>query len=220
MPGSWEVAYRPYVLTAVLHTETTSIAWAFGLRSLQLPGPVIGIAGMPFDHARNTACMRALEGGFTHLFFLDSDVIPPPDTVPRLLAHRQQFISGVYHRRSPPHGIPVMLRKGQWIVKYPPNRVIEVDLVGAGCLLIAREVLEKLPPSRPEAGKHWFDWRVDMGSMLPPGEATSEDFTTCLNVKRQLGVPVLVDTSIICRHVGLAQAGLHSMVPCEAGHVA
>ena len=149
-------------------------------------------------------------------FFLDSDVIPPPDTISRLLAHRLPIVSGMYCRRSPPHGLPVMIRNGQWFTDFVVGQMVEVDMVGAGCLLIQREVLEKMQPQRPQAGKHWFDWKVDARSVLPDGQALSEDFSFCVEVRRQLGVRVMVDTSIQCRHVGLAQATLGQMTPCEA----
>ncbi len=87
-------------------------------------------------------------------------------------------------------------------------------MVGAGCLAIHRSVLEQLPPQRP--GKPWFDWRVDMAGFLPPEQCLSEDFTLCTHVKKSLGISVVVDTGIVCRHVGLAQATHGSFVPCEA----
>jgi hypothetical protein len=108
-----------------------------------------------------------------------------------------------------------MIRKGQWVTQFPQGKVIEVDLVGAGCLLIHRQVLEKLPPSRPEAGKTFFDWKVDMMGMLPPGEALSEDFTFNFNCYKHLGFKPLVDTSIRCRHIGYGESDYGSFKPME-----
>jgi len=217
--GSWELKDRNKVLCAILHTDNTTIAWAFGLRNLIIPGPVVGIAGMPYDHARNAACMRALEMGVQYLFFLDSDVIPPADAVLRLLAHNQPITSGVYFRRSPPHGIPVMLKRHktgavEWVKSLPPSGLMEVDLVGAGCMLIRRDVLEKMSPIEP--GHHWFCWRVDRQGHLPPGECLSEDFAMNLHAQRH-GFKIYVDCSIRCRHVGLASAGpeVGQFQPCE-----
>ncbi len=216
--GSWEWKQRHQVLCGILHVEHTSIAWAFGLRNLQIPGQIIGLAGMPFDHARNAACQHALANGYDWLFFLDSDVIPPHDAVLRLMAHNLPIVSGVYHRRSPPHGLPVMLKGGGWMTSYPPNSLIDVDFVGAGCLLMRRDLLEAMAnkPIDPRRGKTFFDWRVDMGHLLPQGEALSEDFAMNLHIRKELGIKTMVDTSIICRHVGLAEAGYQSLLPCQA----
>lgn len=203
VPGAWELREQQRVLCGILHVETTSVAWALALRNLDIPGPIIPLTGMPFDHARNSAVQHMLSGPFQWMFFLDSDVAPPRDAVRRLLAHRQPIVSGLYARRSPPEGIPVMLKDGKWIRDYQPNALVEMDLVGAGCLLVHREVFEKVPPQRP--GHPWFDWRVNMAGHLPPGECLSEDFTWNAWVRKH-GYRILVDTSIVCRHIGMAEA--------------
>ena len=111
MGGCWEqTGQSGSVLVCVIHTDTTTIAWAFGLRNLQIPGGVMGLAGMPYDMARNEACKKALEIGASHLFFIDSDIVVPSDGVLRLLRHNVPLISGVYCRRSPPVGVPVMMK--------------------------------------------------------------------------------------------------------------
>ena len=213
MSGSWELPQT--AVGAILHTDHTSIAWAFGFRNLIFPGEWVGLAGMPFDMARNVAAMRCLEVGADWLFYLDSDVIPPKDAVLRLMAHKQPIISGMYCRRSPPHTVPVMIKNSQWVTQFRPGSVIEVDVVGAGCLLIHRSVLEAMPPQRP--GKHWFDWRVDMASLATPEmPPLSEDFTFCAHARNKLGLKILVDTSIRCRHVGLAEADFRTFLPCNA----
>lgn len=213
MAGAWEIRKQASVLVGILHVETVTMAWAMGLRNLQNVAGILPVTAMPFDHARNAACMKALELGASHLFFLDSDVIPPPDAVTRLLARGVPLVSGVYARRSPPHGIPVMQRKGRWVMpeELPKEGLIEVDVVGAGCLLIRRDLLEtvgKHHPQRPEAGKAWFDWRVDhaRSDKLPADYYMSEDFTFNLHVKKTLGIPTLVDCGVVCRHVGMASA--------------
>jgi hypothetical protein len=213
MPGWWEA--EPGVLVCILHVDVVNFNWACGLRRLRWPGPFqepLGIAGMPYDHGRNAGCMRAIEQGATHLFFLDSDVVPPADAVYRLLRHNKPFISGMYCRRSVPHAVPVMMRDSQWVTDLPKpgqDPVIEVDLVGAGCMLLSTELLRKCPPQRE--GKHWFDWRVDLKGNHP--EPLSEDFTFVRHIKRALGVPILVDTSVRCKHVGFAEADYNVFAP-------
>lgn len=213
MPGSWEITQQNRVLCAILHTDITTIAWAFGLRGLILPGQLMGLTGMPFDHARNMAAMQTLDNGYEWLFFLDSDVVPPRDTILKLMAHNLPIVSGVYCRRSPPAGIPVMIRKGVWVTQYPANTLIEVDLVGAGCLLIHHSVLRKLPAQ--QHGHHWFDWRVDLQSILPRDDCVSEDFAFCQHARKH-GYKIMVDTSIQCKHVGFAEAGHGTFGPLEA----
>jgi hypothetical protein len=215
MPGAWELRQSHSVFSAILHTEVTSMAWSFGFKNLIIPGPpTIPISGQPFDMARNTACMRFLESGCEWLFFLDSDVIPPRDAVLRLLKHNLHIVSGMYCRRSPPVALPVMLRGGNWLTQFPMGTLQEVELVGAGCLLIHREVIEKLPPIDPQRGKHWFDWRVDMPQGVADGTHLSEDFSFNLHARRH-GYKIYVDTSIHCRHAGLGEATYGNFQPLD-----
>lgn len=210
MPGSWEIKQANQVLVGILHTEATTIAWSFGLRNLIVPGQILPVSGMPFDHGRNSIVQTALTNGFSHVFMLDSDVIPPRDTILRLMSHNLPVVSGVYCRRSPPHGVPVMLKGGQWITQLPASGLMEVDLVGAGCLLVHRSVFESIPHQRP--GKPWFDWKVDQQGILPPEECLSEDFSWNRWIRKH-GVKIFVDCSIRCRHIGYAEADFASMQP-------
>lgn len=211
MSGSWEIIKSKEVLVVTLHTEITTMAWSYGLRNLIVPGQVVGLSGMPFDHARNQGVMIALQNGFKNVFFLDSDVIPPHDCILRLLQHNLPIVSALYCRRSPPHGIPVMIKDGKWVTDYVPGSLVEVDYVGAGALLVHRSVFEKMPPQEP--GRPWFNWKVDKQGILPPGECLSEDFTFCLAARRQLGIKTIVDTSIRCKHIGYSEYTEGSVVP-------
>lgn len=213
MGGAWEIRQQNSVLCGILHTDIAPIAWSLGFRNLIIPGAVLPVSGMPYDQGRNVMCMRALEMGFEWLFMLDSDVVPPHDAVTRLIAHKEPIISGMYCRRSPPVAVPVMIKGPTWHTQFPMGSIQEVDLVGAGCLLIHRTVLERLPAIAPDRGKHWFDWRVDMPG---PNDGThlSEDFSFCLHAKNH-GYKILVDTSIHCRHIGLAQSTYGRLDACD-----
>lgn len=201
MPGAWEVT-APEVLVAILTREIVATKWALGLRNLALPpsSNIIFPTGMPFDHARNTACEQALEGKYEWLFFLDDDVIPPPDVFPRLVSRGKDIISGLYYRRADPI-MPVMLKfhdkKPMFITGFKAGDVIEADMVGAGCLLIHRRVLETMKAN-------WFEWRCDQ-KHYPELERTSEDFSFCMTAKEH-GFTVYVDTSITCQHIGLGKS--------------
>lgn len=219
MPGSWELTHAAAnsVLVATLTRETVTTAWAGAFKHLQIPGSFTFLSGMPFDHARNSACQKLLELGWDWLFFLDDDVLCPPDTIVRLLAYRQPIISGLYFRRNEPL-LPVMLKEvegggKQWITDYPANAIIQVDYVGAGCLLIHKSVLTKLPPL--SARCHWFDWQVDRTD-LPADQKTSEDFTFCRHARNQ-GFKILVDTGIVCEHAGLSKSKDGKLTPLTAG---
>lgn len=198
MPGSWEYE-RPSVLVAILTRGVVPIKWAISFRDMQIPhtGKPVFLSGMPFDHARNVAVETALSQNFTHLLFLDDDVMPPPDVYYRLAAHNLDIVSGLYHRRQNPI-VPVALKSNgnggyEWVTTYDKGSLIDVDLVGAGCLLIHRMVLERM-------SKPWFDWLIDRDD-VPAGERVSEDFAFCIKAKK-MGLSIKLDTSVECAHAG------------------
>lgn len=187
--------------------------WSAMFRRLIIPGDFWFVPpGLPFDHARNAAVQHFLSTPYEWLFSLDSDVCAPPDTILRLLSHGLPIVSGMYCRRSPPHSVPVMMKNGQWHTQFVPGQVVEVDVVGNGCLLVHRSVFEKVPPLAP--GKPWYHWRVDLrGTGTVPDESCmSEDYSWNWHV-RKYGHKIMVDTSVQCEHVGLAQAKLGVFEP-------
>lgn len=208
MPLAHEIKAARQVLCVILTREITHISWSFSFRNLIIPGEPMVLGGMPFDHARDVGAQRSLDGGFDYVFFLDDDVCVPPDVILRLMAHRLPIVSGLYIRRSPPI-FPVMIRNTpsgkQWVTSFQVPSLIEVDMVGAGCLLIHRSVLEKLPWINPPK-HHWFEWRSNAHN-LRDSDRTSEDFSFCLHAK-QHGFKTIVDTSLQCRHLGHSESRL------------
>jgi len=208
MPGSWEYE-PPLCYVAILTRGTVPVKWARSLRELVLPNSTIGfIAGMPFDHARNTAVETVLKNNFKWLLFLDDDVIAPPNVLETLTRHELDIVSGLYYRRNIPI-TPVMMREGippSYITDFTPGSLIEADLVGCGCLLIHRRVLETVPSP-------WFEWRLDRKD-LPENEKCSEDFAFCRNAKKS-GFKIYVDTSVSCEHAGYAGSRNGRFEPLE-----
>ncbi|MBN3037234.1 MAG: hypothetical protein JW834_02200, partial [Candidatus Diapherotrites archaeon] len=140
----------------------------------------------PLDEARNRIAKAALDSGCTHLFFMDSDMVFPPNALKKLLSLDKPVAGGLYFRTVPPYK-PLLLqyKDGGYktMYEFPDNEVVPVDATGTGCLLIKREVLEKMM-------EPWFKF-TDV----------SEDFQFCRNA-RQSGFDIFVDTSVACGHLG------------------
>ena len=183
---------------------------------LQIP-PGLKVARMKFpepviDVSRDKAVQAAIQAGARWLFFLDSDLIIPPDTLPRLLAHDKMIVGGLYVRRhNPPFnemlkfrtdGQPGLnpIRDGEYI----PGSLLECDAIATGCMLINTEVFDKMKPfeitiNGQRARPGWFlwtEWRLPQGA--------SEDFSFCMRA-REAGIQVYCDTSILCKHIGPAK---------------
>src|SRR5579884_3010036 len=123
-----------------------------GLDILKLP-PYDGPSEPPDSYYARCARVREaarqyfLAGDYTHLFFLDADTIPPVDAIPRLLAHNAPIASGIYLRRGAMTPVLASMPTGSDLERLPvqagEHQVFSCAGFGMGCMLIAREVLEK-----------------------------------------------------------------------------
>lgn len=182
------------------------------------------------NRSRNMLAKRFLESGCTWSLWLDSDIAAPisnPDwyrwitsctTVPeeycsydvlgRALSHSKAVIGGVYasrkwrgalviqpeiHPRS--HEDKLLCNE---IRRGTARGLAEVDWIGFGCALIHREVFleiqrnfPSLAPQMEIAPWRFFQTEGDEG----------EDEAFCRRV-RGCGIPIWLDTQLICGHIG------------------
>lgn len=150
----------PRILVSILIERSISYAdlvfpW---IVQVAAQGPVI--LNMPCqrtDLARNHAATELLKTDFTHLLMLDIDHIHPTNIVQRLARWVEknpkefQVVGGLNFRRSEPHD-PCAYRydekhKSMWAIEWDKDsQLIEVDRLGTGSILIAREVFETIEP--------------------------------------------------------------------------
>jgi hypothetical protein len=163
------------------------------LLSLEKPSrsELMVFQGALIDRARNYLAKQMLSHPMraTHLFFLDSDILPPPETLIKLLERNCPIVSGLYHRRLPPHEPMAFTqgRKGLEPIRLKGPTLREVEFVGGGCLLIKREVFEKIPHP-------WFENRWSKEGYW------SEDFDFCRKA-REAGFKIIVDRSVKAQHI-------------------
>lgn len=210
---SWELVQQRQnsLLIAVLLPPPllVSIDWAFAWGALQKPPSwdVTRVTGLPWGEARTQAAYDCLNRGHQFLFFLDADVLAPPDTILRLMAHRLPVVSALYKQRFPTWTgfqvkyMPCMFNEGRdaqgnpvrvEVSNFQYGQLVEAHFVPAGCLLIHRSVFERFLA----AGiKRFFQWTMNVEN--PQG--SSEDFfftRKCWDV----GYKVIVDTGIQAIH--------------------
>ena len=165
--------------------------------------------GMFVDYQRNKIIQQALKlkgefSDWTHIWFLDSDVVPyDPLSLVKLLQRDEDVVSGLYCQKILP--IRWLVMKDNKLVKIyeddPMNftgeykdKTIPVDSTGAGCLLLKREVIKKMI-------KPWF--KVEYKELKDESDdlkILGEDlyfFKKCI----QSGYQPYVDTTVICRHM-------------------
>lgn len=110
----------------------------------------------PHDSARNHCVQKFLETDCTHLFFIDSDVIPPSDALRKLLEPNVPAISGAYpimraketggklHRAYALFNMAEVEDGKKEMVPVTGEGIQEIDFCGGGCLLIRRDVFDKI----------------------------------------------------------------------------
>jgi hypothetical protein len=128
-------------------------------------------------NGRNKIREIALKERYDYFFSLEQDVVPPPAIIENLLNTQKDIVSGVYYTKkfTPTEkkyafmaGIaagPVQeTEKGKGFAMKPigidflfPTRVAEVMYTGLGCMLIAREALEKTPFRYEPEHSAWDD---------------------------------------------------------------
>jgi GT2 family glycosyltransferase len=156
---------------------------------------------IPHDSARNFVVQTFLKGDNTHLFFLDSDVVPPLGALDELLKANVPIITGCYA------GMRKDTKEGVWKKQYHVfDRVVDekgmersqpmwgegvqpIRRCGAGCLLIAREVLEAIDT------EPWFKFQYDERGNMKYGE----DIDFCMKAEEH-GYVINAHFGVICEH--------------------
>ncbi len=135
----------------------------------------------------------------THLLMLDSDVLPPPNLISKLLAHNKDMVGGWYAKKEKypvkqadgsmatiqrPVVYDYSTEKDGYIQRMNPGTGLEkIDGAGAGCWLMSRKLAEKLGKS-------------------PYGDTSGEDLILCDRI-REAGYEMYVDWSLRSAHCGV-----------------
>ena len=160
------------VLVAVPCFDQVYSDFAFALVRLvayaQATYTVCDLRGSDIVGARNSAAVKAIEEGYTHLAFLDSDMHMPADTIARLLGHGKPVVGATYIRRCEPYNLLGVMAE-PWSLPGGGDKVlVEALEMPTGCLLIHTSVLKKIG---------WPYFAFDYGEN--DGERTGEDIWFC-----------------------------------------
>ncbi|HLV80735.1 MAG TPA: hypothetical protein VKT32_10650 [Chthonomonadaceae bacterium] len=171
-----------------------------------------------FARVREAARQYFLKGDWTHLFFLDADIIPPVDIVPRLVslatATGAEIATGLYCARGLSE--PVI-----YVVTATGNMPA---MEGSGGAVLAEQLGGRAPLGGYIAGENTPSadqmqiMASGMGCMLISRAAleavsfreaayferpdcNGEDIQFCLDVHEKFGTPAVLDLSLVCWHV-------------------
>jgi len=155
------------------------------------------------EHCRRMVRGRFLSDDYTHLFFIDSDVICPSDALKKLLARDTNIICAKFNYRDPPKGrtlwfikkkpVKISHKTGVWMIDFISNErlewhknntgsdLISIDACGFGAILIKKEVLQKIK-FRKSQNDHY-----------------GVDINFCFDAKK-IGYKIYGDPSVFCDH--------------------
>lgn len=169
----------------------------------------IASQGIPFmrheygrtDFVRNKAVETLLQSDYTHILMLDSDHIHPAQIVQRLARWviadpAKQVIGGLNFKRSEPYDPCAFVKvssNGRDEYAYPQEwypGLMEVDLIGTGSILIAREVFEAIEPPY-----FWYSYSNAAQGLYP-----SDDIGFSLKCQAA-GIKMYVDTTTTSPHM-------------------
>ena len=176
----------------------------------------VDCAGAEIVTSRNLIVQKFLEHPAkpTHLFFVDTDMGIPRDGISKLLSADKPIVSGVAVAKYSNlwvskywgdlwdglHNVQYDacesrdLREAHWIPKDEyRGKVLEIGATGAACILIKREVFEKIP----------YPWFYNEFNPNASGHKElsymSEDISFCYKAKKY-GIGVHLHLGVLCDH--------------------
>lgn len=183
------------IVIGIPHQGTVKAPTVLSLVGLvgQSPHPVmLAMHEGPFIQENRTKIVHtAIKADATHVFFLDSDIQCPDDTLNRLLAHDLPIVGAMYNTRQTP-SVNTVKMEVETAGADLPTELFECHAMGAGCLLIRMEVFAKIKSQ----GWQWFAVRDDDGIVV-----TGEDVWFCERA-RAAGYAIHCDPTIKVVHVG------------------
>lgn len=141
--------------------------------------------------ARNQITDKAIRGGFTHVLWLDSDIVFDEFLFDKMYETSKSFVTCIIHGRRPPHR-PCIFKTLAPAKRYEspdeyPSSVFEVGACGFGCVLIETNVL--------------LDVKIHSSSPFMPTPDLGEDLAFCERATK-LGHKIFAEPSIKIGHIG------------------
>lgn len=204
-PQGYTLVALPYVSKIGFSAATVqSIVFAITGRGFS-PARIMWLGDHSISDARNSACESAIHEGAEYLFFIDSDMDFPPETLKRLKACNADIACTDMWSRGWPSFRTVMRSQGPDTAgmlmsvpvkdeDLPPpggRGVEEVDIVGMACTLIRVDFLKKFRDHYKD--QPWF-WVARHG----------EDATFCFNA-REIGASIKCDFGVVAGHWGVCR---------------
>jgi len=181
-------------------TEFINFRWVAQLWRLQRQSPPnteffpMAQYGVAYARERCVDQFCKLPPDFTHLLFIDTDIIPSDYALTTLLQDDKLIVSGIYanslHTGLAAWNNEAALQYAQIQQTSPYDPLIQCDKVGMGFCLIHRDVFKMMLT----IDKPWFFYKVDESG------PHSEDFYF-FSLVRRLGIKPFIDVRVQAMHM-------------------
>jgi hypothetical protein len=200
------------VLLGIASGGSPSKPFLESLAALELPPSVEQfdrsvVFGNYIPGQRELIMTDAIEGGYDELFFVDDDIVLPPDALTKLLETagadpRTAVVGGLYYSRDSARPIAVAGWQSSdtstaFIPPFTSTSTDSVDGIGFGCALLRVAVARSFTPP-------YFPAHVYMQRSSRTVRQCDEDFRYCERV-REAGFVVRLDARVRCRHYDRAR---------------
>jgi hypothetical protein len=200
------------VLLGVASGGSPTAPFVEALAALTLPESVTALErsvafGNYIPAQREIIMLDALEGNFDYLFFVDDDIVLPPDALVRLIETAEAdpetaVVGGLYYSRDAVRPIVVAGwdpddTTTAFIPPYTSHTTDAVDGIGFGCALLRVAPARALDPP-------YFPAHVYIERRARVARQCDEDFRYCHRV-RAAGHRVRLDARVRCGHYDRAR---------------
>ena len=149
------------------------------------------ISGTLVYVARDKLACEAINSDYTHVLWLDSDMVFQPDIFTDLMDTGKDFVTGIYHARRPGHQSCIFKRCDdldhlERFEQYP-RETFEIGGCGFGCVLIKTEILKAV--------------QYNYKTCFLPKAQFGEDIAFC-NRARAMGFKIWCEPTVQCGHIG------------------
>lgn len=178
-----------------MHTEFVKCLNALLIRLTQqgIPFDVNVCSGTLVYIARDKIACQAINKDYTHVLWLDADMIFPPTILEDLQDCGKDFVTGVAHSRRPPYASCLFSRMDDLshLERYDsmnyPDQPFEVAGCGFACVLIKTEILKAV--------------QLEYKTCFLPELQWGEDLTFCKRA-RAMGYRIYADPCVRLGHIG------------------
>lgn len=140
---------------------------------------------------RDKLVNRAIDGGFTHMLWLDSDMIFTEDLLEDLMFCGKPFVTGIAHARRAPHVSCIFKSVWPFVNRWEghdyPSGAFKIGGCGFACVLIETKVAQAVYKAN--------------GSAFFPMRELGEDLAFCKRAI-DLGYEIWAEPSVQLGHIG------------------